>query len=297
MGGGGEALSSEVSLWSPGRIFFIRQEDLAGFRKESKHPQKQRKHLPISVAVTDSWQPHSCFFKSLLTEEPLCACLCMCKISSRFFVTTENKQQQLPLSTCSTFYTKLSPGVGSGHSLHDWQHCTAVAMAWVVSHPCKGIPTVGHNCPAAPALPTGTSASLNIVRRKYGWDKITTTIHLTERRNWNPRNRIWGASCHLVIPSPSPWPCHHQALYGWATEGFAPHSEASLAVFKEIICMNPVKWVLYLPYVNTYLGAYKKTSTIGCLLTEKKRLYASLPALRRCSESWFPLPVCFSHFN
>lgn len=44
---GEESILSEVSLWSQGKMFFIRQEDLAGFRKESKHPQKQRKHLPI----------------------------------------------------------------------------------------------------------------------------------------------------------------------------------------------------------------------------------------------------------
>lgn len=169
-------------------------------------------------------------------------------------------------------HSRLSPGVVSSHSLPDWQHCTAVATAWGVSHPRKGIPTVRHSCPAVPALPTVTSASLNIVRKKYGQVKITTIIHLTERRNWNPKNSIWGASCHLVIPSPSPWPCHHQALYGWATEVFLPHSEASLAVFKEFICLNPIKWVLYLPYVNTYLVASTKTSTIGCLLTENKRL-------------------------
>lgn len=46
-GEGEESTLSEVSLWSQGRMFFIRQQDLAGLRKESKHPQKQRKHLPI----------------------------------------------------------------------------------------------------------------------------------------------------------------------------------------------------------------------------------------------------------
>lgn len=54
--------------------------------------------------------------------------------------------------------------------------------------------------------------------------------------------------------------------------------------------------VLYLSCITTYLVAYKKT-TIGWILTENKRLCVSLPALRRCSESWFPLPVCFNHSN
>lgn len=170
-------------------------------------------------------------------------------------------------------------------------------MARGVSHLRKGIPTVAHSCPAVRALPTMTSASLNIVRRKYGWDKIITVKHLTERRNWNPKNGTWGASPCLVTPPPSPWPCCRQALYGQGAEGFPLHAEVSLAVFKEITCMNPIKWVLYLSYITACLVAYKKTSTIGQILSKIKRLSVSPPAIRRCLESWFPLPVCFNHFN
>lgn len=60
--------------------------------------------------------------------------------------------------------------------------------------------------------------------------------------------------------------------------------------------MNTDKWVLYLPYITTYLVAYKKT-TIGWILYENKRLCISPPALRRCAESQFSLPVSFHHFK
>lgn len=170
-------------------------------------------------------------------------------------------------------------------------------MARELSHLHKAFPTVAHSCPAACVLPTMTSASLNIVKRKYGWVKITMIIHLTERRNWNPKSGIWGASPCPVTPAPSHGWCHHQALYRQCVEGFSPHPEACSAVFKEIMYLNPIKWVWYFSYITTYLVAYKKTSPIGWILTESKRLCVSLLALRRCSESWFLLPVCFNHFN
>lgn len=133
--------------------------------------------------------------------------MCVCKINSSIFVTTENQQQQLPLSTCRISYTGLSPRVGSRCSLCCWQHHTAVTMAQGVSHLCKGIPTVAHNCPAVPTLPTVTAASLNIVRRNYGGEKITTVIH--ERRNWNPKEwhlrhiSLSGDSITLSLTMPS----------------------------------------------------------------------------------------------
>lgn len=243
--------------------------------------------------MRDSWQPHSCFLKHLLTEKPLY----ICKINSRIFVTTENKQQQLPLSTCSISYTGLSPWMGSSCSFHNWQCCIAVNMAQGVSHLCKGIPSVAHSYPAAPVLPTRTSASLSIIRKKCGYDKIAYHHTSEWEKELEPKEWHLRASPCLVTPSPSPWPCHHQAFHGQGAEGFPPYSEASSAVFKEIARMNPIKLILHLSYITTYLVPYMKTSAIGWILTETKKLCVSPPALKRCSESWFPLAVRFNLFN
>lgn len=154
MGRGEESTLSEVSLWSQGRMFFIRQEDLAGFRKESKHPQKQSKHLPIFhfgckrllTVVRDSWQPHSCFLMHLLARGPLCVCLCvscvsvpvcLCKMNSRLFVTTANEQKD-PYQSVA-FYIWTEPQVGA-QLLSPWlagPQCHHTATAASLSSLCS----------------------------------------------------------------------------------------------------------------------------------------------------------------
>lgn len=101
-------------------------------------------------------------------------------------------------------------GGGSRHTLHHWQHRTSVTVAWGMAQLCMGISTTAHSCPAAPALPTMTSASLS---KKETWTRQNKYCH-TSHWEKNLETNEWHLKCSpcLVTPSPSPWPCHRKAL-------------------------------------------------------------------------------------